>query len=66
MEAVLYCFAIFVRLDAEPIEEEFSVAIAFLSNGVVPSVDGIPAKIFNENNDVLLQLMHAMLLKLWR
>lgn len=65
MEAVLHCFAIFVKFDAEPIEEEFSAAISSISNGVAPSVDGIPAKIFNEINDAIFQLMHAMLQKLW-
>lgn len=67
IKAVLHKFAIFVKLDAESTEggrtscsNNCSIIL------VVPSVDGIPAKIFKVNNDVRLQLMHAMLLKLWR
>ena len=61
MEAVLPSFGVHAELDEEPTEEELSWAISALSKGKVLGEEGIPAEIFQENKDVLLPQLHAML-----
>ena len=66
MEEVLPSFGVYAELDEEPTQEELSEAISVLSNGKAPGEDGIPAELFEENKDILLPRLYALLLQCWR
>ena len=65
MEATLPSFGVYVELDEEPTEEEFSVVISALSNGKRREKMVFLLKFPVKENNVLPQL-HALLLQCWQ
>ena len=62
---LLPAFPEMIELDVPPTQDELNNAVAHLSNGKSPGMDGIPSEVLKSGNQVMLPPLHRLLSRCW-